>query len=151
MRLTTKGRYALTAMLDLALHPQDMPIALGILAARQNIPLPYLEQLAVRLRQDGLLSSVRGPKGGYRLGRDPSDISVADIIRATEDSLDARRCGGADGGCQAGQRCLTHVLWHELNQQVDAFLGNKSLAELASRLDIQAIAARQDAAQLMEA
>jgi len=143
MRLTTKGRYAVTAMLDLALHYERGPIALAEIAGRQEISLSYLEQLFVRLRREGLVRSSRGPGGGYRLGRPMEQISIAEVIAAVDESVDATRCGGAEN-CQHDQRCLTHDLWVELSRQIDAFLRSISLADLVSRRSVRDVSARQD-------
>lgn len=143
MRLTTRGRYAVTAMLDLALHDRGAPVALADIAERQDISLAYLEQLFARLRRAGLVASVRGPGGGYRLALLEQDISVAAIIAAVEESLDATRCGGS-GDCQSGARCLTHELWTDLSQHLDDFLGAVTLASLTARAGIRDVAARQD-------
>ena len=145
MRLTTKGRYAVTALLDLVLHADESPFSLAAISARQNIPQPYLERLAGQLRAKGLLVSVRGPGGGYLLGRSPDKISIAEVIDAVEDSMDATRCQG-QGGCQAGLQCLTHHLWDELNTVIDDFLSTVTLASLAKRQATQSISARQDEA-----
>jgi Rrf2 family iron-sulfur cluster assembly transcriptional regulator len=145
MRLTTRGRYAVTAMLDLALHEAGEPVALADIAARQDISLAYLEQLFARLRRAGLVASVRGPGGGYRLAAAADAISVAAVIAAVEESLDATRCGGR-GDCQDGARCLTHELWSDLSRQVEDFLGGITLGSLRARSDIRAVAARQDRA-----
>ena len=107
MRLTTKGRYAVTAMLDLALHEDFGPVSLTDISRRQGISLSYLEQLFLRLRKYGLIASARGPGGGYRLQQSGADISVAEVIRAVDEQVDATRCGG-HRNCQAEQRCLTH-------------------------------------------
>jgi len=143
MRLTTRGRYAVTAMLDLALHDACGPVALADVAARQDISLAYLEQLFARLRRAGLVESVRGPGGGYRLAVAADSLSVAAIIDAVDESLDATRCGGR-GDCQDGERCLTHDLWSDLTDRVTAFLDTVTLASLASGPSIQAVAARQE-------
>jgi Rrf2 family iron-sulfur cluster assembly transcriptional regulator len=143
MRLTTRGRYAVTAMLDLALHDAEGPVALADIAARQDISLAYLEQLFARLRRAGIVASVRGPGGGYRLGGDAEAVSVATIIDAVEESLDATRCGGS-GNCQEGERCLTHDLWTALSDQVQAFLGGITLGALAGQDGIRSVAVRQD-------
>ena len=115
MKLTSKGRYAVTAMLDVALHANVGAVPLADISERQEISLSYLEQLFARLRKNGLVSSVRGPGGGYLLGRDSSKISVGDVINAVDESVDATRCHGATGGCQSGMRCLTHTLWSDLS------------------------------------
>ncbi len=143
MKLSTKGRYAVTAMLDLALHFERGPVALAEISSRQGISLSYLEQLFAQLRREGLVSSVRGPGGGYRLGRDPEQISVAEVITAVNESLDATRCGGG-GDCHDGEVCLTHKLWLELSKQIYDFLSSISLAEVIARHDVKSIAKRQD-------
>lgn len=132
MRLTTRGRYAVTAMLDLALHNDSGPIALADIAQRQDISLTYLEQLFARLRRRNLVSSARGPGGGYRLSKPLDQISVADVIAAVDESVDATRCGGAKN-CHGKERCLTHDLWEELSHEIESFLGGISLGMLAAR------------------
>jgi len=132
MKLTTKGRYAVTAMLDLALHDQGGPINLADISSRQGISLSYLEQLFARLRKQGLVISARGPGGGYQLGRQSEEISIVDVIRAVDERVDATRCGGSKN-CQGDERCLTHDLWEELSQQISGFLGGISLADLVPR------------------
>ncbi|MCC6714763.1 MAG: Rrf2 family transcriptional regulator [Gammaproteobacteria bacterium] len=132
MRLTTRGRYAVTAMLDLALHNDSGPIALSDIAQRQDISLTYLEQLFARLRRRNLVSSARGPRGGYRLSKPLDQISVADVIAAVDESVDATRCGGAKN-CHGKERCLTHDLWEELSHEIVSFLGRISLGMLAAR------------------
>jgi Rrf2 family iron-sulfur cluster assembly transcriptional regulator len=144
MKLTSKGRYAVTAMLDVALHASVGPVALADISQRQEISLSYLEQLFARLRKNGLVSSVRGPGGGYLLGREPAAISVGDVINAVDESVDATRCQGADTGCQSGMRCLTHTLWSELSARIEDFLNNITLAELVKKSDVKAVASRQD-------
>jgi len=130
--LTTKGRYAVTAMLDLALHQGRGPITLGDIAHRQGISLSYLEQLFARLRKETLVSSVRGPGGGYSLARDPSQIFIAEVIVAVDENVDTTRCGGAHN-CQNNQRCLTHDLWTDLSNRIYDYLNNISLQELIDR------------------
>lgn len=147
MRLTTKGRYAVTAMLDLALHYDRGPIALAEIAARQGISLSYLEQLFVRLRRGGLVNSARGPGGGYRLGRPTDAISVAEVIRAVDETVDATRCGGRKN-CQGEERCLTHDLWEDLSRQIESFLGDISLARLVGQRSVRDVSARQDTGAL---
>ncbi|WP_108651579.1 Fe-S cluster assembly transcriptional regulator IscR [Dongshaea marina] len=132
MRLTSKGRYAVTAMLDVALNSQQGPVPLADISDRQGISLSYLEQLFARLRRQGLVSSVRGPGGGYRLGMEAAQISVGKVISAVNESVTATRCHGEEG-CQGGQRCLTHHLWQDLSEQVSSFLEGISLAELILR------------------
>lgn len=142
MKLTTKGRYAVTAMLDLAIHGAKGPVCLGDIAARQDISLAYLEQLFTRLRKQGLVGSTRGPGGGYRLGREADGISIADIVAAVDEPLDSTRCSG-DRNCQRGERCLTHQLWEDLSKHIFGFLDGLSLADLAARNDVLVVAARQ--------
>jgi Rrf2 family transcriptional regulator, iron-sulfur cluster assembly transcription factor len=143
MRLTTKGRYAVTAMLDLALHDERGPVALADIARRQGISLSYLEQLFSLLRRRGLVRSTRGPGGGYRLGRSPAAIAVVDVIAAVDETVDATRCGGLEN-CQGEERCLTHDLWQDLSQRIHEFLKGIDLAELVERRRVQEVAARQD-------
>ena len=143
MRLTTKGRYAVTAMLDLAIHHDEGPVTLADIARRQGISLSYLEQLFAQLRKRGLVQSSRGPGGGYRLGRPAGDIAVVDVIGAVDESVDATRCGGMEN-CQADARCLTHDLWHDLSKQIHDFLGGIDLAQLVERRRVREVAERQD-------
>ncbi|WP_405118724.1 Fe-S cluster assembly transcriptional regulator IscR [Pseudomonas leptonychotis] len=143
MRLTTKGRYAVTAMLDLALHAQRGPVSLADISERQGISLSYLEQLFAKLRRGNLVSSVRGPGGGYQLSRDMQGIQVAEVIDAVNESVDATRCQG-QGDCHAGDTCLTHHLWCDLSQQIHEFLSGISLADLVTRREVQEVAQRQD-------
>ncbi|WP_237067371.1 Fe-S cluster assembly transcriptional regulator IscR [Microbulbifer guangxiensis] len=143
MRLTTKGRYAVTAMLDLALHAGQGPISLADISKRQGISLSYLEQLFSRLRQSGLVSSVRGPGGGYRLAREGDEIYVAQIVDAVNESVDATSCGG-NSDCAGGEQCLTHYLWCDLSAQIHSFLSGISLADLVARAEVQEVARRQD-------
>lgn len=142
MRLTTKGRYAVTAMLDLALHHTQNPVALADIAQRQGISLSYLEQLFARLRKQGLVDSARGPGGGYRLGLAATEISIADVIRAVDEKVDATRCGGKMN-CQGEERCLTHDLWSDLSDQIHEFLHAITLAQLVDRRGVKDVAARQ--------
>ena len=144
MRLTTKGRYAVTAMLDLALHGDNGPVSLADISGRQDISLSYLEQLFARLRRNELVSSVRGPGGGYRLSREGDKIFVAQIIDAVNEPVDATGCGGTST-CQQGEVCLTHHLWLDLSEQIHGFLSGISLAQLVERREVQTISARQDA------
>lgn len=146
MKLTTKGRYAVTAMLDLALHAQEGPVPLADISQRQGISLSYLEQLFAKLRKQGLVDSARGPGGGYRLSRDSNDIAVADVVTAIDEKVDATRCGGM-GNCQDGKPCLTHELWADLSRQLYEFLENISLGQLVERNAVKDIAARQDSLQ----
>lgn len=146
MRLTTKGRYAVTAMLDLALHARQDPVSLADISERQSISVSYLEQLFAKLRKNELVSSVRGPGGGYQLARVSGSIYIAQIIDAVDESVDATRCGG-QGDCQQGATCLTHALWTDLSEQLHGFLAAISLQELVDRREVQAIAMRQSDTQ----
>jgi Rrf2 family iron-sulfur cluster assembly transcriptional regulator len=142
MRLTTKGRYAVTAMLDLTIHSGDKPVSLSEISQRQSISLSYLEQLFSKLRQSELVASVRGPGGGYRLGRSSESIFIAEIIDAVNESVDATNCQGK-GDCQGGEICLTHSLWDQLSHEIHNFLNAISLADLVARRDVKSIAQRQ--------
>ncbi len=131
MRLTTKGRFAVTAMIDLALRQQSGPVTLAAISQRQQISLSYLEQLFGKLRRHQLVESTRGPGGGYTLGRKADDISVADIILSVDEPLDATHCGGKEK-CHGGDsRCMTHDLWSALNAKMVEFLDSVSLQKLA--------------------
>ncbi|BCD96582.1 Fe-S cluster assembly transcriptional regulator IscR [Marinagarivorans cellulosilyticus] len=132
MRLTTKGRYAVTAMLDLALFSTNGPVSLADISGRQDISLSYLEQLFSKLRQNDLVKSVRGPGGGYRLKHPLENIFVAQIIDAVNESVDATNCAGK-GNCKQGEVCLTHYLWDDLSQQIHQFLSRISLADLVAK------------------
>ena len=143
MRLTTKGRYAVTAMLDLAIHYKDGPITLSDISKRQGISLSYLEQLFSRLRKNGLVDSARGPGGGYRLSRAAAEINVADVITAVDEKVDAMRCEGK-GNCQNDGPCLTHDLWCDLSNQIYGFLKGIDLGQLVERKGVQEVAVRQD-------
>lgn len=134
MRLTTKGRFAVTAMLDLALRGGKNPVTLAGISERQDISLSYLEQLFSRLRRHELVESVRGPGGGYYLARPLGDLSVADIIRAVDEPIDATQCGGKEN-CHDEHRCLTHDLWMGLNAHIYDYLENITLASLVAKQD----------------
>jgi len=129
MRLTTKGRFAVTAMVDLALRDSAGPVTLAEISSRQKISLSYLEQLFGKLRRRGLVDSVRGPGGGYRLGREIAGISVAEIILAVDEPIDATQCGGKEN-CRDEQKCLTHDLWATLNERIFDYLEAVTLREL---------------------
>lgn len=143
MKLTTKGRYAVTAMLDLALHYQQGAVTLSDIAHRQGISLSYLEQLFAKLRRSGLVDSVRGPGGGYNLALQPAKISIAAIVIAINENIDATRCGG-EKNCHGDERCLTHYLWEDLSERIHEFLSGITLADLVSRLAVQEVARRQE-------
>jgi Rrf2 family transcriptional regulator, iron-sulfur cluster assembly transcription factor len=132
MRLTTKGRFAVTAMLDLAMHGSGGPVTLAGISERQKISLSYLEQLFGKLRRRELVESVRGPGGGYNLARDAALVSVADIVRAVEEPLDSTQCGGREN-CHGNERCMTHDLWEELNSTVYGFLAGVNLSQLVEK------------------
>ncbi len=134
MRLTTKGRFAVTAVLDLATNQTDGPVSLGEISGRQKISLSYLEQLFGKLRRSGLVNSTRGPGGGYMLARPPLDISVADIIVAVDEPIDATSCGGQKN-CVEDQKCNTHDLWEGLNEHIFSYLRGVSLAKLIDDLE----------------
>jgi Rrf2 family iron-sulfur cluster assembly transcriptional regulator len=132
MRLSTKGRYAVTAMLDLALHSGKGPVTLADISLNQGISLSYLEQLFAALRSKQLVRGVRGPGGGYYLGKAPEEISIADIICAVDEWVEFTRCGGREN-CRNGKRCLTHTLWDRLSDEIFGFLSGISLADLVRR------------------
>jgi Rrf2 family iron-sulfur cluster assembly transcriptional regulator len=142
MRLTTKGRYAVTAMLDLALHQHNGPISLADISSRQDISLSYLEQLFSKLRKRELVTSVRGPGGGYKLAMQDTQVFVADIIDAVDESIDATNCRGK-GDCHDGLTCITHHLWSGLSAQIHDFLKSISLASLIENEDIKRISILQ--------
>jgi Rrf2 family iron-sulfur cluster assembly transcriptional regulator len=129
MRLTTKGRFAVTAMVDLAMRGDSAPVTLAGISERQKISLSYLEQLFGRLRRHNIVSSVRGPGGGYRLSRPAAEIPIAEIILAVDEPLDATDCQGM-GNCREGRPCLTHELWHGLTQNIYGYLSKISLQQL---------------------
>jgi len=131
MKLTTKGRYAVTAMLDLALHAEEGPVSLAEISQRQEISLSYLEQLFSRLRKNGLVTSTRGPGGGYRVARDLDKVAVSEIIGAVNESVDATQCAGKEN-CHSHGRCLTHDLWEGLSEQIEHFLSGVSLQNMIS-------------------
>lgn len=143
MRLSTKGRYAVTAMLDLAIHAERGPITLAEISHGQGISLSYLEQLFARLRREGLVEGVRGPGGGYRLAKPVADISVADIIAAVDETVDATQCEGKENS-QDGKRCLTHDLWNSLSTQIFNYLASINLAEFLARPSVRAVLERQE-------
>jgi len=144
MRLTTKGRYAVTAMLDLALQEGKRPVTLQDIAVNQEISLSYLEQLFAKLRKSGLVQGTRGPGGGYRLARKMDAISIAEVISAVDEKADMTRCGG-NSDCLDGEKCLTHELWMELSDKIFEFLNGITLGELVRRPEVIAVAERQEA------
>jgi len=132
MRLTTKGRFAVTAMVDLAMSGGKRPVTLGDISERQKISLSYLEQLFGKLRRKELVSSVRGPGGGYRLTRPTQDLSVGEIILAVDEPIDATQCGGKEN-CRDEQKCITHDLWTELNRHIFEYLNSVTLRDLVEK------------------
>lgn len=143
MRLTSKGRYAVTAMLDLAFHSQLKPVTLIDIAARQTISLSYLEQLFARLRRANLVKGVRGPGGGYSLCGSANEITIAEIVAAVGEKIDSTKCGG-EANCQKHHACLTHDLWMDLGEHIRAYLEKITLADLLTKDRVQQVAERQD-------
>jgi len=146
MRLTTKGRYAVTAMLDLAINSQIKPVTLTEIATRQTISLSYLEQLFSRLRRAGMVVGVRGPGGGYKLSREANEINISDIILAVDEQVDLTNCE-QKGTCQDGEPCLTHDLWMGLSTVVRDYLDGITLGDILERDSVKAVAARQNSQQ----
>jgi Rrf2 family transcriptional regulator, iron-sulfur cluster assembly transcription factor len=144
MRLTTKGRFAVTAMIDVAMHGTKGPVTLAAVSERQKISLSYLEQLFGRLRRHGLVNSVRGPGGGYHLARGADAMSVADIIVAVDEPIDATKCGGKESCQDDGQRCMTHELWANLNAHVFAYLRSVTIAQLVAAQQKPDVTVMQD-------
>lgn len=137
MKLSTKGRYAVMALADIAVHSAGQPIALAMITERQNISQDYLEQLFLKLRKAGLVESARGPGGGYRLARDPEDIRISEIVLAVDEPLQVTRCiGDAIEGCTHGEKCLTHDLWSALGRQIYGFLAAVTLGDVVNRRNL---------------
>ncbi|MBI3043759.1 MAG: Fe-S cluster assembly transcriptional regulator IscR [Betaproteobacteria bacterium] len=147
MRLTTKGRFAVTAMIDLGMHHGDGPVTLAEISGRQGISLSYLEQLFGKLRRHRLVESVRGPGGGYCLAKDMGQMSVADIILAVDELIDATQCGGKEN-CHDDQKCLTHDLWAALNERIFDYLGAVSLRQLVENQKAKETAQEAGVAQV---
>ncbi|HEX5477747.1 MAG TPA: Fe-S cluster assembly transcriptional regulator IscR [Burkholderiales bacterium] len=143
MRLTTKGRFAVTAMVDLAMRQTGGPVTLSAISERQHISLSYLEQLFGKLRRHQLVSSVRGPGGGYNLARPAAAITVADIVGAVDEALDATQCGGKEN-CHDDKRCMTHDLWANLNAKMHEYLSSVSLGDLVAHLDGKPVSVLRD-------
>lgn len=143
MKLSTKGRYAVTAMMDIALHETIGPVTLADISQCQGISLSYLEQLFSKMRKKGLVSGVRGPGGGYRLARPAAEISVADIIDAVDEQFDFTKCAGK-GNCNHGEKCLTHQLWYDLTQDLHRYLSSITLDQYVNRPDISDLVKKQD-------
>ena len=129
MQLTTKGRYAVTAMLDLASNDSTRPVTLDMISQRQNISLSYLEQLFAKLRKASLVKSIRGPGGGYLLNVNPIDVTLTEIIEAVDENIDLRRCHGSKN-CLRGKQCLSHHLWCEVSDQIRGFLSSRNLQQV---------------------
>jgi len=129
MQLTTKGRYAVTAMLDLASNDSSRPVTLDMISQRQNISLSYLEQLFAKLRKASLVKSIRGPGGGYLLNVNPVDVTLTEIIEAVDENIDLRRCHGSKN-CLRGKQCLSHHLWCEVSDQIRGFLSSRNLQQV---------------------
>lgn len=136
MKLTSKGRYAVTAVLDLALNADGGPVSLADISERQHISLSYLEQLFAKLRKDGLVKSVRGPGGGYQLGLPSEQISVGMIIAAVNENIHVTKCLGREN-CKNGVECLTHELWEDLSLRIESFLNEITLAELVNKRNVK--------------
>jgi|TARA_B110000444_G_scaffold34349_1_gene29755 Rrf2 family iron-sulfur cluster assembly transcriptional regulator len=138
MKLTTKGRYAIIAMVDLRLNGAVDPVRLKDIAVRQNISLSYLEQLFSKLRLSGLVKSVRGPGGGYILNQVPSEINLLDVITAVDEKIDQTQCGGAMN-CINEKPCLTHFIWTDLNNIINQYMQGINLGDIALRDDVKNI------------
>src|SRR3954467_1669179 len=143
MRLTTKGRFAVTAMMDLSMRQTRGPVTLAAISERQHISLSYLEQLFGKLRRHKLVSSVRGPGGGYNLARPPQAITVAEIVGAVDEALDATQCGGKEN-CHDEGRCMTHDLWATLNEKMQQYLSSVTLADLVAHQSGKPVAVIKD-------
>lgn len=144
MRLTTKGRYAVTAVLDLALHQEEGPVSLAAISERQDISLSYLEQLFAKLRRNNIVSSTRGPGGGYKLTNNVDEVSVSDIIIAVDESCKVVDCADSDGCNHGDYHCLTHDLWQELSNEIRTFLDGISLSEIMAQEGVNDVKVRQD-------
>jgi len=142
MRLSTKGRYAVTAMLDLAIHHGEGPVTLADISENQGISLPYLEQLFARLKKQGLVKGMRGPGGGYRLAYPPAEISIAQVINAIGEGIDVTMCNG-NQDCQDGEPCLTHELWQKLGAEIYNYLSGITLAGFLDRDRVSELVRRQ--------
>lgn len=149
MKLTTKGRYAVTAVLDLAIHQENGPVSLAAISERQSISLSYLEQLFSKLRRNGVVNSTRGPGGGYRLKKDAEEITVSDVIIAIDENCDVASCSETDS-CKGTYQCLTHDLWQEISNEIRGFLDGISIADVMSgNIDSDLIASEDKAVDEM--
>ena len=146
MNLTTKSRYAVTAMLDLAGQKREKPVSLADISRRQEISLSYLEQLFAKLRKKGLVTSIKGPGGGYLLARSANKVSVADIVDSVDENVDVTRCSGK-GNCQGGAVCLTHQLWSEFSEEIRNYLSGINLENLKDREHVKRVMIRQEIKQ----
>ena len=146
MNLTTKSRYAVTAMLDLAGQKREKPVSLADISRRQEISLSYLEQLFSKLRKNGLVTSIKGPGGGYILARSANKVSVADIVDSVDENVDVTRCSGK-GNCQGGAVCLTHQLWSEFSEEIRNYLSGINLENLKDREHVKRVMIRQESKQ----
>ena len=144
MRLTNRGRYAVTAIADLAIHGNRRPVSLADISIRQDIPISYLGQLFMSLREYGLVKSQRGPNGGYRLAKDSSEISIVDVINAVDEKINTVRCGGRVN-CQQNQQCLTHTLWEDMDHRIRDLFAKVYISDIVSSDKVLEISARQDA------
>ena len=149
MNLTAKSRYAVTAMLDLAAQKKEKPVSLAEISRRQEISLSYLEQLFVKLRKNGLVTSIKGPGGGYLLARSANKVSVADIVDSVDENVDVTRCSGK-GNCQGGAVCLTHQLWSEFSEEIRNYLSGINLENLKDREHVKRVMIRQESKQGLE-
>ncbi len=138
MKLSTKGRYAIIAMSDIVIYGKKSPVSLSEINIRQKISLSYLEQLFAKLKSSGLVKSIRGPGGGYTLGKKPSDINLLDIITAVDERMDQTQCGGAMN-CHKDQPCLTHYIWIELNEKISHHMREITLSDISEREDVKKI------------
>lgn len=151
MRMTTKGRFAVTAMIDLALRQAQGPVTLSAISQRQQISLSYLEQLFGKMRRNGLVESTRGPGGGYSLGRKLSEVTVADIIQSVDEPIDATQCGGKENCGGDGVRCMTHDLWQSLNERMYDFLSGITLDQLVKEQLDKGVVIEEAAPQIKRA
>ena len=144
MRLTTKGRYAVTAILDLAFHQEEGPVSLAAISERQGISLSYLEQLFSKLRRNDIVVSTRGPGGGYKLKCGADELSISSIIMAVDETVKVAACDSSSDGCHGEQRCLTHDLWQDLSNEIKEFLDGITLADMMNNKRVKEVSVRQD-------
>lgn len=143
MRLTTKGRYAVTAILDLAFHQEEGPVSLAAISERQGISLSYLEQLFSKLRRNDIVVSTRGPGGGYKLKCSTDELSISSVIMAVDETVKVAACDSSEG-CHGEQRCLTHDLWQDLSNEIKEFLDGITLADMMNNKRVKEVSIRQD-------